>query len=328
MKKLSIIIPIYNGSRRIKKCLKSVFEQTYKNLEVIIIDDGSKDNSYDVACEIVEKNKPEWMQVFVEKQENRGVAAARNKGIDMASGDYVAFIDQDDYIEREYCRNYMEAAETDGWDIVVGGYERVSDKGKELKRVRLCGSRWDPFVVVAPWAHIYRREFLVGNDIKFLAAYIGEDVYFNIIAYSYTEKIGVLKNHSRYKWVNNLESVSNSRQNSVSAENNPLYLLKEIHNRFPENNKIVYDIREYYFLRYIIWYLLFTARGSKRGELTKMADTLYAWLKSEYPDFAKNKHIYHKLQGESAAVYLAVAGMSILHKMKLEKLLLCLLAKK
>ena len=92
MKKVSVIIPVYNSSKSIKDCLDSVIKQTYKNLEIILIDDKSSDNSVD----IIKTYKDNRIR-FIELEENSGAAIARNKGIEISTGDYICFIDSDDY---------------------------------------------------------------------------------------------------------------------------------------------------------------------------------------------------------------------------------------
>jgi len=167
MDKLSIIIPVYNGERRIQECLRSVFRQTYDNLEVIVIDDGSKDQSYEKIKDVLVENENKNIRVIVETGENRGAANARNHGIEIATGEWVTFIDQDDYIIEDYCEKYMGYLRGTDIDILVSGYDRVSEDGELLRRVQLSGKHWDPFMVVAPWAHIYRRTFLKENNIRF-----------------------------------------------------------------------------------------------------------------------------------------------------------------
>lgn len=95
MKKISVIVPIYNSSIIISKCLDSLLNQTYKNLEILLIDDGSTDNSYKL-CEFYAK-KDKRVKIF--HKENGGVSSARNLGLDNATGDYISFVDSDDYIE-------------------------------------------------------------------------------------------------------------------------------------------------------------------------------------------------------------------------------------
>ena len=96
MPKFSIIIPVYNVEKYIGKCLESVMNQTYKDYEVIVVNDGTKDNSMDIV-----KNYP----VKIIEQENQGLSVARNTGVKKAKGEYIIFLDSDDYIEKDLLKN-------------------------------------------------------------------------------------------------------------------------------------------------------------------------------------------------------------------------------
>ena len=101
MEKISIIVPVYNVEKYLKTCLDSIINQTYQNLEIILVDDGSTDNSGEI-CE--EYRKTDSRIILIHK-ENEGLSMARNFGLDIASGDYISFVDSDDFI----ARNMMEA---------------------------------------------------------------------------------------------------------------------------------------------------------------------------------------------------------------------------
>lgn len=325
---ISVIVPVYNGSNRIEKCIASIFGQTYHNIELIIIDDGSYDDSYDVVDKYVSEHKPEWCRLHLIKQDNMGVSETRNRGIDLATGELIFFVDQDDMIDSTYCEHYVSAAIKHDADIVVGGFVRVTDSGKNIRTMRLRNSEWAPYMVVAPWAHVYRRRFLIDKSIRFLTTKIGEDVYFNILAYANTDKITVLNENTEYRWVNNMESVSNSRQIIASKDKSPLYLLKEIHKNLPENNYISADIREYYFLRYVVWYIMFTVRGTRKDVYFEVMEELYSWLEKEYPDYLNNRFIFRKPKGEIFSISIIVKLVMLLHRIHLDKLFLGLFAPK
>ena len=95
MVKISIVIPIYNAEDHLQRCVDSVLNQTEKNIEIILVDDGSKDNSIEICKNYLNQDK----RVQLIHQENSGVSAARNRGIEQACGEYIGFIDSDDWIE-------------------------------------------------------------------------------------------------------------------------------------------------------------------------------------------------------------------------------------
>lgn len=315
MKKVTIIIPVYNGKKRIKKCIESVLNQTYSNTEIIVIDDGSKDGSYEYLIEVYGKGRSDKLQ-FIRK-ENEGVAKTRNQGIQMATGEYVAFIDQDDYILPEYLNNYMAKVEETEAEIVVGGYKRISDEGVVSRTEKLDDTEWAKMVVTAPWAHVYKTDFLKENKIEFLSTGLGEDIYFNMLAYSCADKVCIIDDVS-YMWVDNPISVSNSKQNVISEKRNPLFLLNELKNHLPDNNKLGQDFTEYYFVRYVAWYFLYTFRGSKTSDLVSMYGSVMEWLNKTFPNYRKNPYMkLGKPEGDPLFIRLSVWFFYALEKLQL-----------
>ena len=106
MEKVTIVIPVYNAEKTISKCIDSILNQTNENYQVLLIDDGSKDNSLKVIKEY-EKNYPKKIKVI--SKENEGVVATRNLGIDLCKTKYIMFIDNDDYIDKDYVEQFLSA---------------------------------------------------------------------------------------------------------------------------------------------------------------------------------------------------------------------------
>lgn len=328
---LSIIVPVYNGEDSISRCLDSIYRQKYPNIELIIIDDGSTDNSYEYIEKYIKENVKNNICASVYRNENQGVSKTRNYGIEISKGNWITFIDQDDYIDDNYCDNYMSYINNKDVDIVVGGYERVSQDGKKIRSVTLKGDIWDQYMIVSPWAHIYRKSFIQKFRISFLNTYIGEDVYFNMTAYACTNKVEILKYDCGYKWVFNDESVSNSKQNKVSDRNNPLYLLEAIHKFYddmPTKCCIDEKIKEYFFIRYIIWYELFTVKGSKKSEYLQRLDVIYNWLSCKYPNYLNNIYIYKKIKGEEGKIHFIILVLIMLKRINLHNFILAIFTDK
>ena len=325
---LSIIVPIYNGEKRIKTCIDSILNQTYENIELILIDDGSVDASYEIVRDVLTRIPSGHMIVKLIRQENHGVAYARNYGISIASGAYLTFIDQDDYVLPDYCEHYMRTAGEKKADIVIGGFERITDEGKVSRRVVLKPAVWSKFVVTAPWAHIYKTEFIRENKIQFLSTGLGEDIYFNLTAYAYTERIAIQGDYS-YRWVDNPKSVSNSKQNFISEKRDPLFLLESLKKRLPKENKLRQEYEEYFFMRYIVWYFSFTVKGSSWKDIVWMYERLMRWLRENYPDYRKNPNIsMFRPKGDSLFIRISVWLFYVLERMGMMPGAFKLLAKK
>ncbi len=288
---LTFIIPVYNGRRKIKRCIDSICNQQYSGkIELIILDDGSTDDSLNIIKKYIELVNVQNIEVRLIEKSNSGVADTRNLGIISARGEYIAFIDQDDYVANDYCNLMMQAIKKSNADIVVAGYIRVDENDKELYRYVLSKSEWAPYMVTAPWAHIYRTDFLRKNKITFLKTGIGEDVYFNLIAYECASKIEVCS-YEGYYWLNNKQSVSNTNQVRISEKNNPFILLDNLQMELEKRKLENTPVREYFMLRYIVWYILYTLRGSDWKDICVMQNRLFNWLELYYPEYKKNKYI-------------------------------------
>lgn len=109
---ISIIVPIYNAERTLQRCIESVLTQTYSEFELILINDGSTDKSYDICKEYMHRDT----RVSVYSHENRGVSWARNEGMEKSKGKYILFIDSDDYLPANYCRSLVDAKHEYGGD--------------------------------------------------------------------------------------------------------------------------------------------------------------------------------------------------------------------
>ena len=131
LQKISVIIPAYNSSKSINKCIDSIITQTYNNLEIIVLNDGSKDNTLDIIKNYEKTDK----RIKIIDKENTGVANTRNKGINVSSGEYLMFIDSDDYIDKDYIENmYKEMIENNS-DIVVSGMTSCKENGQIIKKI-------------------------------------------------------------------------------------------------------------------------------------------------------------------------------------------------
>ena len=118
---LSIIIPIYNSEEKIERCVLSVLKQTYSDFELILIDDGSKDRSLDICHNLAKQDN----RIRVYSHQNHGVSYTRNKGIDLAKGEYIQFIDSDDYIDEKMCQTLVNTIEKSNSDLIVCGIEEI-----------------------------------------------------------------------------------------------------------------------------------------------------------------------------------------------------------
>lgn len=125
---ISVVIPVYNVEKYLPECLESVINQTYEKLEIILVNDGSTDNSLKICNEYKDKDK----RIVVIDSINKGVSNARNLGIENSNGKYIAFIDSDDFIEKDYCTKMLTKLKSTNADCVSCGYNRVYSDCKEI----------------------------------------------------------------------------------------------------------------------------------------------------------------------------------------------------
>ncbi|WP_314411918.1 bifunctional glycosyltransferase/CDP-glycerol:glycerophosphate glycerophosphotransferase [Streptomyces kroppenstedtii] len=224
---ISVVVIVYNDEARLDTAVRSVLEQTLRNVEVVIVDDRSTDRSYEVAQGLAARH-PARVRAHRLDENSGGCGAPRNHGIDQARGTYVLFLDSDDVLERNACRNMLEAAETTGADLVSGLCVRVhvdSRGGKEVKwypwlynRTRTLESISElPDLLVFDTLSTnkcYRREFLVREGLRFPVGIHYEDLLFSAQAYAAARRITLIPNRV-YDWrvVDNAaaKSISNRR---------------------------------------------------------------------------------------------------------------------
>lgn len=128
MEKVSIVVPVYNMGDKIETCVQSLIKQTYQNIEIILVDDGSKDDSYQHCLHLAEIDS----RIIALHTENRGSGPARNHGIDHATGRYIYFPDADDYLEPNAIAILVDAIKDGEYDLVVFGFKNVNQDGKEI----------------------------------------------------------------------------------------------------------------------------------------------------------------------------------------------------
>jgi len=323
---VSVIIPVFNAQDTLSYCLDSILDQTFQDFEIIIINDGSTDNSQKII-DNYKKKHPDKFKIY--EQKNSGVAITRNRGIEYAQGDYLFFIDNDDYIENDYLETLLTEIKSSEKDMIIAGYKRINRlNGKEILNKRPSDKEYSKYMFLAPWAKIFRRESIRSKDIKFLNSPLGEDVYFSVIAslklsYEITKYIG-------YNWVYNRNSVSNTKQKTLNSLHNVVPLFEEIEKQI-KNIKLSKDERillEYFYIKTAIYYILLSVRKSESNEVCKKSEEIFGWIESKYPKYQKNKYIgFFKPRGEVFSTRFIVTFFIFLQKIKMERTFLKIYSK-
>ena len=260
---ISIIIPIYNASIFIHKSIKSVMNQSYKNIELILVNDGSTDNSWTV----LKKYKNKYKNIKIVTQKNYGAGVARNTGIDIATSEYIMFLDADDFLDKETCLSVIQSIKKTKNDFLSFGanfYNKRNTikstfefKNSELRAPNILSTYLlggDIKSVV--WNKIYRKSFIDKFNIRFNKSRINEDSFFVMSACLYAKSIsfspGRFYNHTRL----NAKSFSNAVTpdhfiQSVQVLNSEKGLLIETGNFLKYKKQ--FNIHAVKFLTYIIF---------------------------------------------------------------------------
>lgn len=310
MSKVTVVIPVYNSEKYIGRCLDSIINQSFKDIDIFVINDGSRDKSREVVEEYLDK----YNNIELINQENMGVAKTRNKAIKIVNTKYIMFMDNDDYIDEDYIETYINKIEETNADIVMGGYRRVNIDKKILFKQQLANTKWSKYIVLAPWAKIYNREFLVENDIEFLDYAIGEDVYFNLVVFAKNPKIEII-DYMGYNWFFNTKSVSNTSQRGLSKDIDIRVVLNKVMAKYDEKDELF----KYYLVRYFIWYMLFSGKKSSSKNFLTYYDRCKMWFKEN--EIKKTISPFsNKLKGESLKNRIIVATFLLIEKLHCIKL--------
>ncbi|MEW2414891.1 bifunctional glycosyltransferase family 2 protein/CDP-glycerol:glycerophosphate glycerophosphotransferase [Streptomyces sp. NPDC046866] len=208
---VSVVVIVYNDAERLPTAVRSVLDQTLQGVEVVIVDDCSRDRSYEVAQEL-EAAHPGRVRAFRLPENSGGCGAPRNHGIQQATGTYVMFLDSDDVLERNACRNMLDAAERTGSDLVSGMCVRVhldNRWGKTTEWYPWIYSRTRTLESITEYPDLlvydtlstnkcYRRSFLLEQGLEFPVGIHYEDLLFSAQAYVAARRITLIPNHVYY----------------------------------------------------------------------------------------------------------------------------------
>lgn len=205
---ISLVIPVYNVEKCLVRCLNSVINQTFTDLEIICINDGSEDNSLSILQEYSKKDE----RIRIINQQNAGLSAVRNVGIDVARGKYISFIDSDDWIDLDFCEKLYSSAEKYSADIAVGGiiracrfkrkyFLRFEEEKVSLdlqEKFDICDVPERCYV----WNKIYRLDKLRETNLRFLEGRVFEDIIFTPRVLYSLGKLVTVPNVYYYYWEN------------------------------------------------------------------------------------------------------------------------------
>ena len=221
---VTVIIPLFNGEKTILRCLDSLKLQTYKNIEVIIVNDGSTDRSAELVKKYIQDNKLNRWQLCTIS--NGGVAKARNFGITMSTGEYLCFVDADDYVDIGYVEKMLFAIQRFRSDFCISGYKKVSYRNGKEEGMQDCMisdcmysletlDKIDETLFINGfmhpcWGKLYKTKLIKDNQITFPDQSLSEDTVFNLNYLQFVHSIKTI-NYLSYYYIVDIDSVSLSK---------------------------------------------------------------------------------------------------------------------
>ena len=298
--KISIIIPIYNAEKYLKKCIESIVSNKNELIEILLINDGSKDDSEEICKKYIFEDK----RIKYFSRENKGCSSTRNFGIKKAKGKYIWFIDSDDYIEENSIDQILKVLSEEENDLLIFGYYNVNIFGKVLKKniPKKINNKLEIYeqddIFNSPWNKIYNSKIIKENNLFFPEnCHMGEDMSFNFKYLYFCEKIIILKKEI-YNYVSTGGVTSN-----INKKKEIFLAFDDIYNFYIEKEefKILKNILKKYYKKHAIFYsyeMILTSTLTEKEKLKKIKEFNIELSKRNYM-FGTNflyKQIYYYLK--------------------------------
>ncbi|RZM29482.1 MAG: glycosyltransferase [Pedobacter sp.] len=317
-KKISVIIPVYNGENFIDSCLNSIFTQegfSLDELEILLLNDGSRDGS----LEILRRYEKQQSSVRVIDQKNMGAAKTRNKGMRLATAEYTTLIDQDDTIASDYFKTLYSAIVQVKSDVVQSGFKLVNKDGETVKQVLPITTEFGKFLAIPAWAKLYRTSFLIDNNIEFFDNNIGEDSIFTTDVIIKAERYSTIRYAGYLNSFDNSENVTNTLHKGLSKSVNIIGLLDRLH-EIQSTDTTMQKMLEYNIIRTASYYLLSYGRYAEPQRFYDTYKEIFTWIDTSIPSVYGNRYLYIKPKGEHLSASGGVVLLALLHKVGLMKL--------
>lgn len=324
MPKVSVIIPIYNVEKYLERCLNSILHQTYTDYEVICINDCSPDK----CDEILERFQNKYSSVLqvLQNKENIGQGKSRERGIRHAGGEYLLFIDSDDYVRKNYIETYVSTMEKNPSDVIIGGY--IRDIGGKLREHKVSDSVWSTITYAIACAKMFRKSFLLDNGLGFSDIRCGEDIYFSLSLFFAGASYRVIDYCGYYYYFNR-----NSTTGSMNYEKNHEQFIARIFDYFLERHDITKipperrRVIEYTYIANMLNALITYGRGARPKRMKQKYEFVMKDMKEKFPDYKHNPYIgLFKPKGQTAKIRMGVGLTMLLHKMGLDRLIFYLIS--
>lgn len=286
-KKISVIVPAYNVEKYIKECVGSIIDQSYKNIEIIIVDDGSTDKT-GIICDKIAKTDD---RIKVIHQNNQGLSVARNNGIKAASGDFISLVDGDDIVEDDFLQSMMSNI-CDDIDVAISGYKTVNEAGDILSivknanetisgedaTIRLLTRQEDLFVIA--WNKLYRKRLFIESSIWYPAGRIHEDNLTTYKLLSKAKNVAIIDS-TDYLYMKRVGSITSKSKKNLQIKEK-INAAKDAVDYLSDNNNLCEAAKYSLFLAQII-----ELNEAIKGNLANIDILILGILKGNY---SRNKY--------------------------------------
>lgn len=293
MLKVSVVIPVYNSEKFLRKCFDSLLNQTLKNIEIIVVNDGSTDQSQKIIDEYIERHT----EIFkVRIVDNGGQGRARNIGVKMTTGEYISFVDSDDYVAPTMLQEMYEMAKFKDADIVTCNYNYVDENGREKLVVpKVAANQKDMFIDpdVSPCNKIYRGSILRDSGVRFPEGYFYEDTAYYFMLIPYVKKLASVQKPFYYYVLHGDSSVHGVQGKRVT---NIFPIMDEMVSYYKEIGQYerYYSEIEYAYVKILLCSSMgricqVKDRAFKRAAMEKTLKK----LNNQFPDYRSNIYLKH-----------------------------------
>lgn len=318
MKKVSVVIPVYNVERYIERCLNSLLCQTWDNYEIICADDCGTDRSMAIVDDFAVRY-PERI-VTLKRERNTGPGGARDDGVKIAAGDYIVFVDSDDYVEPDYLERYMSAILEQDADVVLGGHWRTGEKGNQPFPVDTTDetSIWTR---LGPWAKIYRKAFLAehGLDFRGVRRYEDEGFWYRLL--NCRPKTALIDYIGYHYWIN---PTSITQGNKTDRSNHYVEYIPTVRQVAADVLPTVQDpeLFRYLIVSGLTANLLYNGKGCGGKKMKQLYQSYHALVQEIDPNICRNRYIpFRQVKSEPKLQRCATWLVLRFRRLKLDRVL-------
>ena len=317
--KLSIVAAVYNLQDYLPRCLDALVNQTMKDIEILCVDDGSTDKAPQIIEEY-QKKYPEKVKVF--HKENGGEFTTRNYGLERAKGEYVTFVDTDDYVEPDWAEKLYNAAKENDADLAICGFERIDLVTNKVIAINMTGfgsvvKEINPkddyllFINPAPWNKVYKREKI--EDLKFLPFRGFNDTLFLASCYTRIKKIAFIPDvlyHYYLRYDSQIHSITEQDVNNLKK-----YLLevKELYIQSNRYEEMKYMLDTFAFL-HLGTSVMYRVSYDKTVNMKKILKDTIKYLDENFSNWRKSPFLKLKYSLKRGFKHTALWGVSLFYK--------------